>query len=574
MNSEPCDQCGSREFYIQDGATYCANGHDQNRGPEIGEDDDDYGTQGKRINTKERTKKQKVPKVYSGKKAYRLFLQAYQHILWKQCHALVHGKGFPGELWTVVRDLWTLRLSKLLRRVEDHGEGSESETQGLPSGVDSQDESGGETGTQAKTTASGSPSLIETICLCYMGMLLMRLPVRLSQMLRWVREEDVPYIRAIRYVPAEMKEKLPGEYHEALDTMTVVRPEMLQSGIMNLCCMYSRSYGMEIPPLNTTPILYDHIKNLSLPLEVYAAVQKLNGIVSFDFKYVDSGKRRRTMLSYPEAQLMSLIIITTKLLFPFDNDIFQRHPQHPVDQSMLMLDWKAWMDTRTTKTAVDRPDLSLEKGAEINVKDTDVFRMSASQLDQYMDWYQLTWARTEISDDDLSNELLQMFPLQQVPDKHINPDIILQEDALKLEQLRAVQAKLKPSKIITEEQAAKTSDLVLRLGMGYQQFRNQRALSRSAVARAFHLEAAELSCLTLDMLLRAVLQTERKITLWRRAKRRAERFGETIDLEAEGLMLHGLEGLDKMTLAESGIEIDQSDSGSDDGDEDMKMLEE
>ena len=371
-----------------------------------------------------------------------------------------------------------------------------------------------------------------------------------------------------------MKEKLPGEYHEALDTMTIVRPETLQSGIMNLCCMYSRSYGMEIPPLNTTPILYDYVKNLSLPLEVYAAVQKLNAIVNPDFKYIDSGKRRRTMLSYPEAQLMSLIIIATKLLFPFDNDIFQRHPQHPVDQSMLMLDWKAWMDTRTTRTAVDTPDLSFEKGAEINVKDTDVFGMSASQLDQYMDWYQLTWARTEISDDDLSNELLQMFPLQQVPDKHINPDRIIQEDALKLEQLRAVQAKLKPSKIFTEEQGAKSSDLVLIPGMGYQQFRNQRALSKSAVATAFHLEAAELSCLTLDMLLRAVLQTERKITLWRRAKRRAERFGETMDLEAEGLMLRGLEGLDKMTLAESGIEIEESEPSSEDGDEDMKMLEE
>ena len=486
----------------------------------------------------------------------------------------MHGKGFPAELWTVVRDLWTLRLSRLLHRIEDHGEGGESDTQGLPSGIDSQDESGGEIETQAKKTASGSPSLIETICLCYMGMLLMRLPVRLSQVLQWIREEDVPYIRAIRYVPAEMKEKLPGEYHEALDTMTIVRPETLQSGIMNLCCMYSRSYGMEILPLNTTPILYDYVKNLSLPLEVYAAVQKLNAIVNLDFKYIDSGKRRRTMLSYPEAQLMSLVIIATKLLFPFDNDIFQRHPQHPVDQSMLMLDWKAWMDTRTTRTAVDTPDLSLEKGAEINVKDTDVFGMSASQLDQYMDWYQLTWARTEISDDDLSNELLQMFPLQQVPDKHINPDRIIQEDALKLEQLRAVQAKLKPSKIVTEEQAAKSSDLVLRPGMGYQQFRNQRALSKSAVATAFHLEAAELSCLTLDMLLRAVLQTERKITLWRRAKRRAERFGETMDLEAEGLMLRGLEGLDKMTLAESGIEIEESEPSSEDGDEDMKMLEE
>jgi len=33
-----------------------------------------------------------------------------------------------------------------------------------------------------------------------------------------VREEDIVYFRAIRHVPADIREKLPGEYHEALDT--------------------------------------------------------------------------------------------------------------------------------------------------------------------------------------------------------------------------------------------------------------------------------------------------------------------------------------------------------------------
>src|SRR5271156_391292 len=35
---------------------------------------------------------------------------------------------------------------------------------------------------------------------------------------RWVRTEDVPYIRAIRYIPEDMKQRLPGEYWDALDT--------------------------------------------------------------------------------------------------------------------------------------------------------------------------------------------------------------------------------------------------------------------------------------------------------------------------------------------------------------------
>lgn len=35
---------------------------------------------------------------YRGRQAYTLFLQVYQLILWKQCHALVQGRGFPAEL--------------------------------------------------------------------------------------------------------------------------------------------------------------------------------------------------------------------------------------------------------------------------------------------------------------------------------------------------------------------------------------------------------------------------------------------------------------------------------------------
>lgn len=544
------------------------------RGPEIGDDEDDYGTQGRRINTTLRAKKQKVLKVYRGRKASRLFLQAYQHILWKQCYALIHEKGFAGELWTVVRDLWTLRLSKLLHRLEGPLEGEESDNaHGLSSEVDPQGESGSEKEARTKQAASALPTLIETICLCYMGMLLMRLPISLSQVLRWIREEDVPYIRAIRHVPAEMKDKLPGEYHEALDTSTILRPEVLQLGVLKLCSVYSRLYGMEISPLNSTPILYEYVKSLSVPLEVYSAAQNLNDLLKFDFKFGGSGGKRRTVLSYPEAQLMSLVIIATKLLFPFDSDSLQRYPRNEAEQGILIIDWNTWMDSRKASKDLDGQNASLENGKEINVKDTDVFNMSAQQLDRYMDWYQRTWARPQVADDDVNRELLEMFPLQKSPDKHIDRGKALHDTEIKVGLVKAVQASLKTSGMITEEQAEQASDPILRPGMLYQQFRDRQGLSRSAVAQAFHEEAAGLSCLSLDMLLRAILQTEQKITIWRRAKRRAEEFGETMNLEAEGVMLPGLEGLDQMTLAEAAVDVEKREPGSDDSDDDMRMIE-
>lgn len=34
----------------------------------------------------------------------------------------------------------------------------------------------------------------------------------------WAVREDIPFIRAVRFVPAVMKQKLPAEYLKALDT--------------------------------------------------------------------------------------------------------------------------------------------------------------------------------------------------------------------------------------------------------------------------------------------------------------------------------------------------------------------
>lgn len=49
--------------------------------------------------------------------------------------------------------------------------------------------------------------------------------------------EDIPYVRAIRIVPAAMKHKLPAEYFEALDT--TVRILVGVERISNI--MYSQS---------------------------------------------------------------------------------------------------------------------------------------------------------------------------------------------------------------------------------------------------------------------------------------------------------------------------------------------
>ena len=110
-----------------------------------------------------------------------MFLQSYQFILWKQCYILVHEKEFPGELEIVVRDLWALRLRILEER---HGLRPDSEREAKV--YSSQTET---TGSEGETEPDRSdrgraekdlPGLIDTLGLCYMGMMLLRLPVSMA----------------------------------------------------------------------------------------------------------------------------------------------------------------------------------------------------------------------------------------------------------------------------------------------------------------------------------------------------------------------------------------------------------
>ena len=121
-------------------------------------------------------------KAYKGPQAAELYLQSYQLILWKQCHALINTVGLPAELENVVKDLWALRLQLLSDRVDPNSEGnmifssqpeSEKEAEG---GLDGRRE--------WKVRGKEMPMLIETLGLCYMGMILLRLPVSLGEVYR------------------------------------------------------------------------------------------------------------------------------------------------------------------------------------------------------------------------------------------------------------------------------------------------------------------------------------------------------------------------------------------------------
>jgi RNA polymerase I-specific transcription initiation factor RRN7 len=196
--------CRSRKWYIEDGKKFCQRGHEQTGFTQTQRDEDDFGNEGKKTR-KKREDEERAPTVLSGREAQELYLGCYQLILWKQCSWLVNVKGFPKELETVVRDLWGLRL-----RVFQ----GESERDGYDSGVSvvgftsSEDELGSDTtggrslwsGTSRRSVADTKkwlPKLIETLALCYLGTLLMRLPTSLGEIFKWASKEEMIFTRAV-----------------------------------------------------------------------------------------------------------------------------------------------------------------------------------------------------------------------------------------------------------------------------------------------------------------------------------------------------------------------------------------
>ena len=546
MSTEPCPQCGSTSIYTDDddGYQYCANSHRQETGTQI-DNEQEFGQRGKTIKKKDVRGRTKVSNIYRGKKGYELYLQAWQFLLWKMCYALVHVCGVNGEVWGVVRGLWAVRLGRLVPKFEEklgaEGDvGAESEGVEMTAGTDTEDEEEEEVRFKSVRKAGEGPGLLDVAALSYLGLMVTRYPLPLAEFFEWLQDETLPFVRAIRHVPSDIKDHLASEYHRVLDTTYVLKPVDLQQAVYRMGIMYSTTLGITIPPINHLLLLQQYIEALALPLSVYAAAKRLDEITRFTFSYPTAPKTRRNALSYPEAQLMSLVVMATKLTFPFDIDTVKRYPYSLSDPAALRFDWNTWLVARSHfDEEVRAMQVSkLEPGKQLEISDLDILQMNNDQLDEYMNWYQGMWLNSQRTEEGIQKEILDMFPLQ---DRHElttdeQRDVLRNREAairsLRDESLKTVVGSLKPRQAVNGQAAldheAETGSRITRPGEGYQQIRKPDELD--GPVRVFYTEAAKTACLSLDMLVRAVRAAEEKIDKWRKEKRREEVFAKEGDV--------------------------------------------
>ncbi|KAJ5142767.1 Ubiquitin supergroup [Penicillium bovifimosum] len=547
-----CGQEGCREirYYLDNGLWYCRRGHLQ-EGVQVAEDADDFGNLGKTHRLKKEIK-EKISKTLRGRQAYTLFLQTYQLILWKQCHALVHELGFPEELEIVVRDLWALRLQDFTAKITDTEDDDYDTEPELFSSQPTDKDDSRDMGFKPDSRYIEWPRLIDTIALCYLAASLMRLPVCVNDFHDMIIRQDVPYVRALATVPREMRDRLPPEFTGILEVNTLPKAKHIHQSVRAIMLFYQRRFGLVLPALNLPMVLFRQIKRLALPIEVYDAAKTLQELVGFTFRYPEESQYNRKLIQdLPDVQLMVLIVIATKLLFPFDD--LKRYPTTGSEPAAQVMDWSLWERAQSRFDHDPRFGDNLAKGAAIHVTDKDVLNMTSAQMDNYMDWYASSWLDTSRA----PTRIAELFPIsrtgsdaQPIPtatpgssSAPAAPDTTEEKlNAL----MKTVMQNLKVRRVIPEDEEAEDK----RPGEFYRRYRWESQLT--GPARAFYEEAARLAAVPLKSLVHAVSLVEFKI-----AKQDEERQNR------EFFARQGREGLDS-------DESDVDDTyGMDDSEEDM-----
>jgi RNA polymerase I-specific transcription initiation factor RRN7 len=410
---------------------------------------------------------------------------------------------------------------------------------------------------QAKT--DGAINLSETLVICYIGTLLMRIPFTVVDLISRVDNGELLYYRAAKEVPANLRERLPGEFQVLLEPQTILQASSLHHRILELGVVLNAEFGMVIPAVNHPLMLYRWMQALALPIEVYAATQRLARILDVDFTLQLGSKTTSSrVLRYPEVQLMSLLVVSTKLFFPIDD--IDRHPVSANDLSALQMDWSEWAAAQgplldgggeseiIQNSRVDTPhDLTFPEA--FSISESDCLAMGDEELDRYMDWYQDNLASENIRehgragrDADFRRTLMRMFPTQSASRPTVSSaaaavgesksagvgpgegeDTSLARQASDTTQrLRRAQQALRPKKIAVSAVGDNLGrDEVARAGSFYRRHREAKELD--GPARLLYTKAAQLAGISLESMTKAVFLTERKLQM---REERARKAGE------------------------------------------------
>jgi RNA polymerase I-specific transcription initiation factor RRN7 len=525
------ENCRSRRYEEgEDGFLYCENGHRQ-AGLVRGDENDDYVAASRTVTKKKNVgeDEKKSGKTFKGPRAFDLYLKSLQLILRHQIWFLVHEKGLPTELETVIYDLWLLRIAQLGDKIASNDEEapeSQFQSQQIFSTLesDADEATDNETGQLRSNKGkrglklSSAPNLRDCLALCYLGCMTLRLPVTPGDIHAWVTDGKLPYRRAIKLLPLPMKDRLPPTYHAVLDPNTPLSYSRFYERLVDLQISYDKDHGITWPAINVPLLLFRYLKELALPLELYDATKRLGDLLGYDFVPQYEGKKRLGLRYFPESQLVSCLIVCTKLLYPLDG--IKRYPISSSEPTATTVNWDVWVKQMAAAEEIQRGDNARFTTEQmIKLKEEDVFAMVPDEMDQYLDFYADNYLdEAEIqrtrNTDDFRNALYDMFPIESEkphPPSQMSNGLSLRQ---KLDVVKAVHAGMEIVTAVAEDNAGKRP---LRAGDAYQVWQTEEELPEAA--KLLYEKAAKIAGLSVEMLILAVGFTEARVETWKKAQK-------------------------------------------------------
>lgn len=116
-------------------------------------------------------------------------------------------------------------------------------------------------------------------------------------------------------------------------------------------------------------------------MEIYLGVKQLIVASGAEFMFDGTPRLRRRAIDSPEAKLMALVLISSKLAWGLDG--VKRTPRDRAEPAAIKVDRKTWESFLAENKF---------KGDSLyDYDDADILKMSGEELDAYMDWYERTW---------------------------------------------------------------------------------------------------------------------------------------------------------------------------------------
>lgn len=184
-----------------------------------------------------------------------------------------------------------------------------------------------------------------------------------------------------------MREKLSHEYTAALEPPTILKPGKLQQKIEDLVMVFKQKFGIIFPPINREAIGIRMVEELGIPLECWPAARRIGERLKLTYVWPSDPTSRRFHSLWPESRVLATLIMAAKLAYGLDG--LHRYPftnSEPPATSLDTKAWKSFLSARQNSTFCGRV-----KGREATITEDEIFNLSFSEIDDYLDWYEKTW---------------------------------------------------------------------------------------------------------------------------------------------------------------------------------------